>query len=117
MNGTECEKVLGTVKTLIITRIFTVRNEVGKVMFLQVCVCPQGGVLSQHALQLGVCSQRGGAWWGVPGLGVPGPGSAWSGECLVWADPPWERRLLLRTVRILLECILVSIELRHEVSV
>ena len=28
----------------------TVRNEVAKVLFLQVCVCPQG-VVSQHALQ------------------------------------------------------------------
>ena len=56
---------------------------------------------------------RGGAWspggvpgpggWGVPGpggWGVPGPGG---GVC---ADPP--RWLLLRAVRILLECILVE---------
>ena len=52
----------------------------------------------------GACSQ-----------GVPGPGGAWSGGCLVlggawsWGMPgPGERRLLLRTVRILLECILVT---------
>ena len=32
--------------------IFTVRNEIAKVMFLQVCVCPRGGVVSQHALQV-----------------------------------------------------------------
>ena len=34
--------------------IFTVRNEVAKVIFIQVCVCPHGGwgvVVSQHALQ------------------------------------------------------------------
>ena len=34
-----------------ITGIFTVRNEVAKVMFLQACVCPQGVCVSQHALQ------------------------------------------------------------------
>ena len=31
--------------------IFTVRNEVAKVMFLQASVCPRGGGVSQHALQ------------------------------------------------------------------
>ena len=39
--------------------------------------------------------------------GVPAPGDACSrGRVCVCGDPPW--RLLLRTVRILLECILVS---------
>ena len=47
----------------------TVRNEVAKVMFLQVCVCPRGG-----GLLLGVPCPRGSA----PGGGVPG-----SGGCLV----------------------------------
>ena len=60
--------------------MFTVRNEVAKVIFLQVCVCPQGG----------------GAWLGGSGPGgVPGPrgvcsqevpapgGRVWSGGCLV----------------------------------
>ena len=83
---------------------FTVRNEVAKVMFSQVSVCPQG-----------VCS-RGASYGG------PGPGGLIPWGCLVWgvcsgggggvpacteADPPRERRLLLRTVRILLECFLV----------
>ena len=47
-------------------------------MFLQVSVCPQGG--------------------------VPAPGGVWSGGA--WWRPPG--RLLLRAVRILLECILVT---------
>ena len=85
--------------------VIAVRNEVAKVMFLHVSV---------------ILSTGGGAWSGE----VPGPGgSAWGGVsaprgCLVQggllrrvacteADPPRERRLLLRTVRILLECILV----------
>ena len=57
----------------IFMRLDTVRNEVAKVMFLQACVCPQGG-------------------------------------CLLCTEAPHsrERRLLLRTVRILLECILVA---------
>ena len=68
--------------------VITVRNEVAKVMFSQVSVCPQG---------------RGCLLWGVPGLGrglFPGgcPSMHWT--------PPRERRPL-RTVRILLECILV----------
>ena len=58
------------------------------------------GVLSQHALQ--VVSQHAlqeGAWSGGGGGSAP-KGSAW------WRPPPG--RLLLRAVRILLECILVS---------
>ena len=83
------------------------------------CVCDSihggGGVLSQHALQVvsqyalqqggicswGVCSQGGLLWEGS----APGGGGACSRGC---GDPPESRRLLLRTVRILLECILVS---------
>ena len=74
--------------------IFTVRNEVVKVMLLQVCVCP-GGVVSQHALQ--VLSQHalqqvssGGAWsGGVCSGGVSAPRVGWSGEV------PCPRGLLL----------------------
>ena len=44
--------------------IITVRNEVAKVMFLQVSVCPQGGVVR------GVPGPRG----SVSSRGVPGPG-------------------------------------------
>ena len=61
--------------------IFTVHNEVAKVMFLHLSVCPQGGSASVHA-------------------GIP-PGSR-------HPPPTPGRRLLLRTVRTLLECILVS---------
>ena len=48
------------------SKMFTVRNEVAKVMFLHLCVCPQGGV----------CLVPGGAWSRGPcpgGGGVPGP--------------------------------------------
>ena len=46
--------------------IITVRNEVAKVMFSQVCVCPPGG-----------CLVLGGAW----SRGVPGPGGLlWEGD-------------------------------------
>ena len=102
-------------------------------MFLQVCVFPEG-VVSQHAIQLvsqhalqqvsggwcgipaclagGACSRgecscsQGGAWSG----GVPALGGAHSGgvSTTTTGDPsPASRRLLWRTVRILLECILV----------
>ena len=66
----------------------------------------QGGVLSQHALQ------QGGAWSGglFPGESAAGGVCSWGvpapGVC-VCGDPPGSRRLLLRMVRILLECFLV----------
>ena len=90
-----------------------------------------GGVVSQHTLQVfrptakgkvegiwpggymlpgGACSGLGGCLlWGVPaprgcllwGVSAPGEGG-W------WRPPHTIRRLLLQTVRILLECILVS---------
>ena len=71
----------------------------GKVMFLHVCVILI--IWGESAPRLvpgpgGYCSRG-----CVPGPeGVPGPG----GGC---GDPPW--RLLLRAVRILLECILVHL--------
>ena len=67
------------------------QTKFAKVMFLQVSVCPQG-VLSQHALQ--VVSQQ--ALW---------RGDACSREGGLVETPGW---LLLRAVRILLECILVN---------
>ena len=52
--------------------LITVCNEVAKVMFLQACVCPQGGcLLSGGGLLLGGVS--------APGGGVPGPGGVRSG--------------------------------------
>ena len=115
--------------------IFTVRNEVAKVMFLHVSVIlfTGGGVLSQHALQvvsqhtsqhrgcvlsqhaLQVVSQHAFAAGGgaAPG-GVPAPGGylLQGGSALgVWRSPPKSRRLLLRTVRIL-ECILFNLSYR-----
>ena len=122
-------------------------------MFLQVFVCPQGGVASQHALQvlsqhalqkvsggwvcaipaciaggipacLAKCLRRVGGcypsmhcrWYNsMPYNRSPGGGLVWG----VWSSglvsqhalrqtAHRERRLLLRTVRIPLECILVS---------
>ena len=62
------------------------------------CIAVGGGVLSQHALQ--VVSQH-----ALQQGGGSAPGGACSRGC---GDPPESRRLLLRTVRILLECILVK---------
>ena len=75
----------------------TVCNKVAKVMFLQVCVCPRG-----------VPGPGGGgsAPGGCPLRGVPGRGGWY--PSMQWGRPPRERRLLLRAVRILLECILVA---------
>ena len=92
-----------TVRILLECILITVYNEVAKVMFLQVC-----GVVSQHALQvvsqhaLQQVSKGGGAcsWGGL----LPG----WSARGGLWRPPERSRRLLLRTVRILLECILLA---------
>ena len=73
--------------------IFTVRNEVAKVMFLHMCVCPQGASASVHA---GIPPPGARPHWEQAPLGADTPGSR---------HPP-SRRLLLRTVRILLECTL-----------
>ena len=102
--------------------IFTVRNEVAKVMFLHLSVrwcypsmhcrwypsMPCRGCLLLGDLLPGrgcACSRGACSWGGgwVCSGGVPAPG----GSCL--ETPPESRRLLLRTVRILLECILVLI--------
>ena len=86
----------------------------GKVIFLHLSVILFTG---GRCLLLGACS-CGGAWsWGDAwsggclvwgGLSAPGghllPGGAWSQRAAWWRPP---RRLLLRAVRILLECILV----------
>ena len=76
-----------------LSHIFTVRNEVAKVMFFT-CVCPHGrGCLPQCML----------------GYHPPGadPEQTSPEQTPPRADTPPERRPLLRTVRILLECILV----------
>ena len=103
-------------------------------VFTRVCdSVHRGGVLSQHALQVvsqhtlqwgRVCSQGVSAPGGFCSHGVcsgrvPAPmGGACSGGCLLWGvpargvwRPPKSRQLLLRTVRILLECILVQNEI------
>ena len=73
--------------------------------------CLAGGIPACLATGLrGVCSQ----WSLVPGVpaqgglvpGVPAPGGCLLRGC---GDPPESRQLLLRTVRILLECILVHL--------
>ena len=89
--------------------LFTVRNEVAKVMFLQARVCPRGGGL----LPGGVCSRGMSApgcvcsEGGVCSRGVSAPGRSALLQGGLLCPPPRERQLLLRTVRILLECILV----------
>ena len=122
--------------------IFTVCNEVAKVMFLQVCVCPQeGGYPSMPCRWYpsipcsrslgggGVCypsmpcrwypsmlfnrspvgAAPGGLLWGGGGVGLLPGGllQGWGGACSRGDGD--DRRLLLRTVRILLECILVRV--------
>ena len=103
--------------------IFTVRNEVAKVMLLQASVCPRGEYLTRYTPRwdqvhpLGLGTSPGTRYtpprtrytpWGQ--VHPPGPGT-----------PPWTRytplgpgtplspeiRPLLQMVRILLECILV----------
>ena len=85
---------------------------------------PQLNVLLPPATKLGqgnifrsmcqeFCSQ-GGSPGPHPGWGCPGPGPK-GGMCIpacTEPDPPPSRRLLLRAVRILLECILVFIVIR-----
>ena len=83
----------------IISNIITVRNEVAKVMFLQACVCPQGGEVpgpeGEGLVPGGVCS------WGVcsGGEGVCSGGEgvcSWWGVCsqegwfpsMHWGRPP-----------------------------
>ena len=72
-------------------------------MFLQVCVCPQGGGgvpgSGGYLVQGRVCSR---------GVGGSALGRGGWYPSMHWGRPPWERRLLLRTVRILLESILVT---------
>ena len=92
-------------------KVITISYEVAKVMFLHVSVILFTGlgvvsqhalqVVSQHALQQGGVLSQNALQWGVPALGgclLPGGGCG---------DPPGSRWLLLRMVRILLECILV----------
>ena len=71
-------------------------------------------VVSQHALQVSRCTPKG----EVEGSGLggsPGPhpggklrGLAWGGSQHALKQAPPSRRLLLRAVHILLECILVD---------
>ena len=66
----------------------TVRNEVAKVMFLQVSVCPQGRCLVRGCMVPGSGARSQGLSdpGGVHGPGeIPGPG----GECLVPGERGW----------------------------
>ena len=80
---------------LFIIAIFTVRNQVAKVMFLHLSVISvhKGGSASVHA--------------GIPPRPTPPPGSRHPPEHTPQTRHPPGRWLLLRTVPILLECILV----------
>ena len=72
-------------------QLITVRNEVAKVKFLQLCVCPQGGGGGISACLAGgipACLatglQGGSAPWGVPAMGGLLLGGACSkGGCLL----------------------------------
>ena len=77
------------------TEVFTVRNEFAKVMFLHLSVCLQGG-LPQCMLGYHPRTRHPPQEQALPRQPGTPPRQA----------PP-SRRLLLRTVRILLECILV----------
>ena len=96
------------------TSVITVRNSsCRKVMFSQACVKnPVNGeacMATGYVWQRGVHS-RGHVWWGYAWQGactaggMCGEGHAWQ-----WGHAWQERRPLQRTVRILLECILVNI--------
>ena len=62
------------------SHLFTVRNEVAKVMFSQACVCPPGGVPGPgRCLVPGAVCSWGGLLPGVPGPRGSAPGGAWSG--------------------------------------
>ena len=78
-------------------------NEVAKVMFSQVSVCPQGGSLSRGVSVRGEVSVQGGLCF----RGVCPGGSLSGGLC--HRDPP-PHYSNVRVVRILWECILVSLE-------
>ena len=81
-------------------------------MFLQASVCPLGGYLvrGMPALGGGCVPGPGGPGPGrylVPGGGLSAPGGGVGIPACTEADTARQKWLLLRTVRILLECILV----------
>ena len=97
--------------------MFTARKRSLRRLCFYTCLsfCPQGGCLVPGGVwSRGGAWSQGGVWsWGVPGAGgVPGLGEGRPGPggCLVetLSPPPPSGWLLLRAVRILLECILVS---------
>ena len=89
----------------------------GYVFTGRVCLSTGGGVSAPEGMSTcegsapggDVCSRGGGVWSGEGVCLGGGSGRGVGIPACTKADPPhpWERRLLLRTVRILLECILV----------
>ena len=70
----------------------------------------QGNMFTVVCLSTGWVPGPGGAWSrGVPGPWGGGPGSGSRGVGGAWWRPPPVKQLLLWVVRILLECILVSL--------
>ena len=69
----------------------------GGCLVLGGCLVPGGawserGAWSGRVAGPGGCLVPGDIWsGGIPGLGVPGPGGAWSGRCLVETPPPLPR--------------------------
>ena len=103
--------------------IITVRKwSCGKVMFSEACV--KNSVNKRGACMTGAACMVGGGMVGACVAGVCMVGGAWKagGVCRghawlgvhVWSGHAWQKiRLLQRTVRILLECILVEDELER----
>ena len=96
------------------------QTKFAKVMFLQVSVCPHGGVRGRGvcmvggACMVGVCMLGGHAWWGVcMAGGMHGGGVHCRGACVACMPPPPRTDTTAtvndRAVRILLECILVTL--------
>ena len=104
---------------------YRLQTKFAKVMFLHVSVCPWCD--RSRPMTQGDVGESGGGWvsrprargvggvWleGCPGPG-PGrsrfrPGGGWVSQHVLSQTPPNSRQVLLRTVRILLECILFVI--------
>ena len=92
------------------------KSSCGKVMFSQGCVknsVQKEGVCVSGMCAWGTCMAGGSAWQGCAWGDMHCRGACMAGECAWWGGggrrARQERRPLQRTVRILLECILVQL--------